>query len=178
LEDRKLSSAPVNIKSQWYVVKTKTRQEHVALEQLTRQQFVCFYPRLMVRRKRNGRYIHLVEALFKNYLFVNLDLALHNIAPIRSTRGVQGLVRFGGNLIPVPSAIIRALKSRVDENEMLLSNGEHFTNGQKVVLELGSFAGLDAIFCEPKGENRALLLINLLGRLQHIDVPMDTVALL
>jgi len=167
----------LDIEPQWYVVRTKVRQEHEALNQLSRQNFVCFYPRMLVRRKRNHRYVHMVEAMFKNYLFVKLDLSLHNIAPIRSTRGVQGLVRFGGKLVPVPAAIIRALKSRVDENQIYINDAEQFNRGQKVVLELGSFAGLEAIFCESKGENRALLLINLLGRMQQIEVSMDNIAI-
>jgi len=172
-----LTSTSKSIQPQWYVVKTKARKESVAYEQLTRQNFVCFYPQLLVRRKRNGRYIRVVEALFKNYLFVNLDLSLHNIAPIRSTRGVHGLVRFGGNLTPVPEAIIRSLESRVDTDQILLTDVEQFRRGQKVSIELGSFAGLEAIFCEPKGENRALLLINLRGRLQCVEVALENVAL-
>ena len=162
--------------SQWYVVKSKTRKESVALEQLSRQNFVCFYPRMMVRRKRGSRYVRVVEALFKNYLFIKLDLSQQDISPIRSTRGVQELVRFGNKLVPVPPAIIASIKSRVDENEILTIDAAHFRCGQKVTIEMGSFAGLEAIYCEPKGENRALLLINLLGRMQRVVVPMDTVA--
>jgi len=160
----------------WYVVKAKVRQEPVALEQLTRQNFDCFYPRIMARRKRNGRYVRIEEALFKNYLFIQLDVNMQNIAPIRFTRGVHGLVHFGGHLIPVPGSIIQAIMSRVDENDLLLNDATRFSRGQKVSLELGDFAGLEAIFDEPKGENRALLLINILGRWQRVDVPMNALA--
>jgi transcriptional antiterminator RfaH len=165
-----------SLNPQWYVVKTKARQESQALEQLRRQQFCCFFPRLRVRRKRNGRYRHVVEALFKSYLFVQLDTSIQDCSPIRSTRGVQDLVRFGNQLIPVPPSIIRALQKRVDEDQVLAASTSQFKPGQKVSLELGSFAGLEAIFCEPKGEDRAILFINLLGRMQHIEVPVDIVA--
>lgn len=161
---------------QWYVVKTKPRQETQALEQLRRQQFCCFFPRMRVRRKRNGRYRHLLEALFKNYLFVQLDIGFQDCSPIRSTRGVQDLVRFGTQLIPVPPSIIQALQARVDENGVAICSAAQFKPGQKVNIELGSFAGLEAIFCEPKGEDRAILFINLLGHMQRIEVPVDIVA--
>lgn len=161
---------------QWYVVKTKPRQEIQALEQLSRQQFCCFFPRLRVRRKRNGRYRHMLEALFKNYLFVQLDVGIQDCSPIRSTRGVQDLVRFGNQLIPVPPAVIKALQARVDDDDIVVCSSTQFKSGQKVSIELGSFAGLEAIFCEPKGEDRAILFINLLGRMQHIEVPVDIVA--
>ena len=169
-------SSTSSVNSRWYVVKTKPRQESLALQHLQRQSFECFYPRIAVRRKRSGRYTRVIEALFKNYLFINVDVAHHDISPIRSTRGVQGMVKFGSKMVPVPNEIIGTLKSRVDDEQVYIANGDCFQQGQKVTIEIGELAGLEAIFCEPKGEDRALLFINFLGRLQQVEVPMEVVA--
>ena len=94
----------------WYAVQTKPRQEQVAVTHLERQHFEIFLPRIRAARHRRGRWQSTIEPLFPGYLFVQLEFGAQNTAPIRSTRGVIGLVRFGGEPQPVPRTIMQALR--------------------------------------------------------------------
>ena len=58
----------------WCAAFTKPRQEEVASENLTRQGFRTYLPRLKQPKRRRDRWIEVIEPLFPRYLFVELDL--------------------------------------------------------------------------------------------------------
>ena len=103
----------------WFAVYTKPRQERVALEHLERQGFSCFLPMAdnpYQRRQQKRR----AEPLFPRYLFLNARPNQQSLAPVRSTRGVATLVRFGIKLANVPESVIRVIHDRIDSNTGLV----------------------------------------------------------
>ena len=85
--------------SNWLLLQVKPRQEMRALENLERQQAQCYCPLIQVEKLRRGKRIHVEEALFPGYFFINFDPQKSNLTytAIRSSRGVSKIVRFGRN---------------------------------------------------------------------------------
>ena len=110
------------------------------------------------------------EPLFPGYLFVSLVLGADDPAPIRSTVGCIGLVRFGQNHAPVPSGLIAALQGTSDG---AVDAPLPFNQGDKVRLIAGPFAGIEAVFDMPRGEDRAQVFLELLGKVQRLTVNQD-----
>jgi len=79
----------------WYVVATRPRQESVARDHLTRQGYSVLLPEISLKKRRQSRWVVVIEPLFPGYLFVQLAFGQDDTAPIRSTRGCRDLVRFG-----------------------------------------------------------------------------------
>ena len=79
----------------WYVAHCKPRQEEVALENLARQGYAAYLPRLRALKRRRGRLISLQEPMFPRYLFFRPGTSEQSIAPVRSTLGISAIVRFG-----------------------------------------------------------------------------------
>lgn len=155
----------------WYCVQTKPRAEAIALEHLQRQDFVCRLPRL--RRctiERGHRHVR-IEALFPRYLFLHADATEQSLAPVRSTRGALGLVRFGGLPALVPDALIAELHHAADADDTLTDHRHDARVGDRVCIVEGALAGLPAQFIEAPAADRAVLLIELLGRSQRIELP-------
>ena len=98
----------------WYAVCCKPRQEAVAEENLLRQGFQVYLPRIRMRQRRRGQWIDAVEVLFPRYIFIRVDTLRRSTAAVRSTRGAVGLVRFGGQPAVVPDAVMDALRQRED----------------------------------------------------------------
>ena len=148
----------------WYLIHTKPRQENIALENLQQQGYTCYLPLLNVEKIRRGKLAVVLEALFPRYLFIQLDTALSSQSwtPIRSTKGVNRLVAFGGQPAKVDEVLISVLK-RTEKNhpERLL---KMFAAGDKVQLTHGSFAGLEGIYQMAEGESRAMVLIEILSK--------------
>ena len=152
-------------RSQWFAVFTRPRQERRALVNLERQGFSCFLPE--VENTRRSR----IEALFPRYLFLEAVPGVHNFSPIRSTRGVSTVVRFGERLATLPEKIVEAIRSRVDADTGLVRLPRLKLNpGDRVRVSAGPLAGLEAIFKSQGGAQRVLLLMELLGRQTTVEV--------
>lgn len=149
----------------WYLIQTKPRQEERAEEHLRRQQFECYRPeKPRVHSSRSA------EPLFPGYLFIRLDRHLDNWYPIRSTRGVARVVSFGGEPTPVKDELIEQLRQRLAVAPQP-ARTPAFKPGDKVQLLAGSFRELEAIFVCADGDERSVILLNLLQREQKIRVP-------
>ena len=154
----------------WYAVATKARDEAVAKANLERQDYQVFLPTISLKKRRQGRWTPVTEPLFPGYLFVSLALGADDPAPIRSTVGCIGLVRFGQTHAPVPSGLIAALRGTL---EAALDTPLPFSQGDKVRLIAGPFAGLEGVFDMTRGEDRAQILLELLGKAQRLTVSQD-----
>ena len=99
----------------WYAVATKARDEAIAKANLERQDYQVFLPVISLKKRRRGRWMPVTEPLFPGYLFVSLVLGADDPAPIRSTVGCIGLVRFGQTHTPVPSSFIAALQGASED---------------------------------------------------------------
>lgn len=150
--------AQPNSNPRWYLIQTKPRQEARAEENLQRQNFECYRPRRQTSTE---------EALFPGYLFIRLDRQLDNWYPIRSTRGVARVVAFGGEPTPVRDELIAQLRQRL----AALPDRPGFEPGERVQIKAGGFQELEAIFVSTDGEQRSVILLNLLHREQKVRVP-------
>lgn len=157
--------------SNWYLVFCKPRQEAVAETHLIRQGYKVYLPRIHIRGRRRGQWLDLIEALFPRYLFVHFDPQQRSMAPIRSTRGVVGLVRFGGTLATVPDGTIDGLRARESEFAMLHDDPRlRLRSGDLIRIVDGPLSGLDAIFEQEDGNRRVMVLLELLGQVNKISM--------
>jgi len=161
----------------WYAVQTKPRKEAFAELHLQRQHFETYLPKVLLRKRRRDKWTSVVEPLFPRYLFIRVDPDESSLAPVRSTQGVAGLVRFGQQLRPVPASVIDYLR-QCEDPESRLREGETWPYQPGDTLEIldGPFAGLSGVYQMPQGEDRALLLIELLGRSTSVALDRDVLA--
>lgn len=154
----------------WYVIHTKPHQEARAEENLARQGFDCLLPLLRVEKLRRGKVVVESEPLFPRYLFVRLgtEPGDPSWAPIRSTKGVNKLVRFGDAPAQVDDGLIDLLRRRM--NEAPPAPERLFAPGERVTIVDGPFAGIEGVFQMAEGERRAMVLIDLLGRTTGLGV--------
>jgi transcriptional antiterminator RfaH len=157
----------------WYVVHCKPREDERAQEHLERQGFTCFLPRLSVEKLKKGRKVEVREPLFPRYLFVKLDRVNDNWYAIRSTRGVIQIVRFNEYPLPVQDEIVEMIRDRLANGARprvpLLQPGEH------VRITEGAFAHLEAIFVANDGNERVMLLMNILHSEQTLSFPISSI---
>jgi len=160
-----------NKQPSWFAVYTKPRQEHIALENLERQDFRCFLPMAINPYQRRSEKKLRIEPLFPRYLFLNVIPDQQSLGPVRSTRGVTTMVRFGLELARLPETVIKMINNRCDPNTGLIKlDPVPVEPGDKVRVFDGPFAGLQGIFKERKGEKRALLLMKMLGTESTVEV--------
>ena len=151
----------------WYLIKTKSRQEHVAIKNLENQEYITYCPTVTIKNK------HIV--LFPGYLFIYLDKEKENWSPIRSTKGVSNFVRFGLNFAQVPDTVIKFLKANEPINKEKFINLNRLKSGDKIQITDGVFKNCVAIFNSSKPQERVVLLMNILGQQQSITIKQESV---
>jgi transcriptional antiterminator RfaH len=160
----------------WFAVFSKPRREAEAVEQLERQGYTAFLPKVRTRRRLRGQWQDIVEPMFPRYLFLRATLGLDDLRPVRSTRGVIGLVRFGGEPRPVPEPVMAELRRLCAGLDGVLELPEPLAPGSRVRVLEGPFAGCEAELLSLDGQRRALVLLELLGRLNTVKLPLDVLA--
>ncbi|MDI1245445.1 MAG: transcription/translation regulatory transformer protein RfaH [Rhodoferax sp.] len=147
----------------WYLIHTKPRQEQCALENLQQQGFGCFLPMIRVEKLRRGKLVEIDEPLFPRYLFIQLDTGQHaqSWQPIRSTKGVSRLVSFGQEPARMSDVLVDLIRAQCGSGSV---QQRHFTQGEKVLITEGPFVGLEAIYQMSDGEQRVMVLLNIMSK--------------
>lgn len=81
----------------WYVAQLKPSGDQLAQENLVRQGFSVFSPKLRGTYRRQGRFRVELRSLFPGYLFVRSAPHPEHWRSIGGTLGVSKLVSFGGS---------------------------------------------------------------------------------
>lgn len=150
--------------SAWFLVRSKPRQESVALTQLARQGYESYLPLFATEKLVRRKSTVVQEPMFARYLFVRLDTTGQgqSWSPIRSTVGVSELVCFGSRPARVDDALIATLRER--EATQQADPITLFAHGDSVRITEGAFAGLEAIYQMNDAEGRAMVLLDLLSK--------------
>lgn len=156
----------------WFAVLTKPRAEAEAQLCLTRQGFETLFARTRRTVRAASGMVVRTESLFPRYIFLRSDPSLQSLEPVRSTRGVSTIVRFGGQPAVVPEVVIEQIRLRMDpDNGFVRLAPPELQPGARVRITEGPFSGMDAIFAANHGDDRVRLLLTLLGSEREIVVP-------
>jgi len=154
--------------SDWYVIQTKPREDQRALDNLQAQNFEAFQPRCAVTRRRAGKRKEVLEPLFPGYVFVALDRLEQDWGPIRSTRGVARLVRFGDEVPALPHGLVESLREL--DGIVLADPLARLKRGDAVRITDGPLAGMQAAFEMLDGERRVFVLLDWMQRRVRVAV--------
>lgn len=154
----------------WYLVHTKPGREKIAEFNLQRQNYLVYHPRLLRPTRHRGSWIEKVVSLFPGYIFLCVAQG-QDLGPVRSTIGVNGIVRFGRAYAVVADQIVEDLRTRADpETGLHRLRRSQLEVGSSVRIVAGVFDSLEGIFQRESGAERVVLLIGLLGRETLVEV--------
>lgn len=145
----------------WYLLYCKRGQLERAQVHLERQAVNCLTPMISLEKMVRGKRTQVSEPLFPNYLFIEFDPEVIHTTTINATRGVSHFVRFGTQPAMVPAGVIQQLT--LQHPDGVVDPGTPYP-GDKVLITEGAFKGLQAIFTEPDGEMRSMLLLNMMNQ--------------
>jgi transcriptional antiterminator RfaH len=140
---------------------------------LERQEYRCYLPTFAAEKVRSGRKAVVQEPLFPRYLFIHLDELNDNWYPIRSTRGVSAIVSCNGQPIPVRDQVVEGIRVRLAARA---DREPYLKPGERVEITEGPFARLEAIFVANDGDERVVLLLNILQQDQRLSFPVGSVS--
>jgi transcriptional antiterminator RfaH len=147
----------------WYLVHTKTRQEQSACENLARQGYTVYFPRIKVIKRVRGLKQALREPLFPRYVFLQPSSTAQSLAPVRSTLGVAAIVRFGQEPAQMRGDVLQNIRNfEAQRNAAKDADINPLQPGQSVRVADGPLAGLEGLISSVSKE-RVIVLMQLLG---------------
>lgn len=147
----------------WLVVNTHPHKETLALENLERQGFETYCPKIRKSIRHARRSEVVLRPLFPGYVFVAPSEREPLWRPVHSTFGVRMIV--GGAERPslLDGTVISGLKER--EIDGVVAKPAHpYKAGQTVQLTEGAFEGLLATILDLDDKGRITVLMTLLNR--------------
>lgn len=165
-----LGTCPSPNPGHWYVVRAHHWQESRAEVNLRSGGIETFLPwvRLPSRRRAQRRDR---EPLFPQYLFARFDP--DRFSDVTFTRGVQSIVRVGGELAIVDETVLEFLRTRVDEHGLIPLSSK-LEPGERVTIEEGPFADLTGIVeRNVTARQRVVVLLTSIARPIRVQLPID-----
>ena len=148
----------------WLVAYTKPRLEHVALQNLERQNFEAYLPRYKKFRNTEAGAVPVFEPMFPRYILFRPSTPEQSIESVRSTKGISHVVRFGFDPGVVSGTLVATIKAfEASQNQATQQDMSNFKSGQKVKLKhvaLGNMEGL----VQSVSSKRVAVLLEILGR--------------
>ena len=146
----------------WYLLRTQAGEEQTARSQVSRLTADVLLPLLKVRVRRRNRMVASVAPLFPGYMFARLDFE-RAYARLRYTRGLRGMVCFGGQPAVVPEWLIGELKQHCEHGPVELPE-RMFVPRERVMVIDGPFREFDGIFERYlSGSERVAILFSTMG---------------
>ncbi len=160
---------------EWFAIQVLTLKEHVAKVNFENQGFEVFLPQVRAIRRHARRVESVKKAFFPGYLFLHLAPYERQWHTVSSTRGVIRPVRFGEYYPPVPDWVIEELHSIEDINGLIILDeiySEKFKQGDKVKVSMITSLEQTGVFKGLHGNDRALILLDILQREVATIVPL------
>lgn len=159
----------------WIVIYTKPSQEFRAKENLETLGATVYVPMRRKQKVVSGTFGVDSEPLFPRYIFLCNDAVLiENIGHmLRSVRGVSRILKCGEKLSELDDEVVSDI--RAVEKALSSYPVKIYQPGDNVNFTFGAFKNIDAIFKEPEGVNRVILMFDLLSRPMKVSVPLSAV---
>jgi len=156
----------------WYLIKTKPKQELRAKQNLENQGARVYLPMLSIDRIQRGKRVPVNEPLFPGYLFVQFSNQIQMIHKVKSTFGVINLVKFGQNLAQMTDEAMQSMYNSVEKLTTKNRSIQHSAPsvGDTVEITQGPFSGLHATIVELKGNERCLVMLEMLHKQVRADL--------
>lgn len=160
-------------KPRWILAVTKPRAEKWAAENVRNQGHEFYLPMCSEMKVHKQRTAEIIKPLFPRYLFVHVTVRWRFLL---STFGVIGVVLDGDFPAIVPEYIIGDLKASEEEGIVALPEPpppEAYKRGDKVTIDNPNFKDLVGLYNGSAGEDRAKILLDILGKETPIFVPHE-----
>ncbi len=158
-----------NLKKKWLVAQIKPKSHYLAVQNLERQGFETFLPKIKATTKKENKFINKDILVFPGYAFIGIDPQNSCWTKINSTYGVSKLLCLNNKPSEIPLDLIVALKNRYEENISPITN-ENLKKGDTIKFYNGPFADLVANIESVNAKNRIYALLKVMGGYQKVEI--------
>ena len=153
----------------WYVVQIKPNSYGLAYQNLERQGFETFLPKMKITSRKNNKFIEKESYVFSGYIFVSFNPKLAKWNTINSTYGVIKILTFNNKPKEISSYLILALRNRYCFNP-IQPKKNNLLKGDFIKINTGPFTEFIAEIENIDKNNRIWVLLEYAGKKQKVNI--------
>ena len=158
-----------NLEKKWFITQIKPNSYKSAIQNLERQGFETFVPKIEKTQKQKNKFIVNNVFVFPGYIFVCFDPRITMWIKINSTYGVSKILVFNNKPSEISSDLIMELKTRY-EIKSSSSKKEKLQKGDAIKFYTGPFCDLIAKVESMDENNRIWVLLEAMGGRQRLKL--------
>jgi transcription antitermination factor NusG len=154
----------------WYAVRTRSRHEKIATQQLESRGLETFLPLINQVRQWSDRKKEVELPLFSGYCFVRLNYSSsERRLGVLQTHGVVSFVGVQRTGVPIPDSQIDGLRTLL-ANKIPMQEHKFLRIGQRVRVRGGALDGVEGILAAQSGSRSLVISIEPIERSLSIRV--------
>ena len=158
-----------SLDKKWFVVQIKPNSYHSAIQNLERQGFETFLPKMGITQRQKNKFVVKNVYVFPGYMFVYFDPKIISWTKINSTYGVSKILAFNKKPSEISSDLILALQFKYEINSYS-KQMEKLQKGDSIKFYTGPFTDLIAKVENADEKNRIWILLEGIGGLQRLKL--------
>ena len=156
-------------KKKWYIAQIKRNSYYCAIQNLERQGFKTFLPKMEITQRQKNKFIVKNVYVFPGYIFVCFDPFMNRWTKVNSTYGVSKILAFNKKPSEISSDLIKELKNRYEINNKPKQK-ENLKKGDSIKFHNGPFADLIAKIENVDANKRIWVLLEAMGGYQRLKI--------
>jgi len=163
-----VSVSPADLR--WYAVRTRSRHEKIATQQLQTRGIETFLPVVTQTHRWSDRKKQVEVPLFSGYTFVRVEYASNEQRiHVLQTHGVAGFVGIQRTGDPIPDNQIEDIRTLLS-NKVDIKAHSFLKIGQRVRVRGGALDGVEGILVSANGDRSLVISLNSIERSLSIRV--------
>ena len=158
-----------SLDKKWYIAQIKPNSYRSAIQNLERQGFQTFLPKMKITQRKANKFITKNAYVFPGYMFVCFDPHSITWTKINSTYGVSKILTFNKKPSEISSDFILALKNRYEINSNP-TRKETLKQGDSIKFFSGPFADVIAKVESVDENNRIWVLLEAMGGYRRLNL--------
>jgi transcription antitermination factor NusG len=154
----------------WFAVRTRFRDEKVALKMLATYSIEAYLPIQKVTRRYNKKVRHVELPLINSFVFVRICKPQYKT--VLNSEYVTGFLRLGQNILSIPDEQIELMRRLLGEGiELTIEPTIGYEKGDWVEVVAGPLLGLRGTLVTIKGKDK--MLVELINSEHTLQISID-----
>ena len=158
-----------SLDKKWFIAQIKPNSYKVATQNLERQGFETFLPKMETTQRQNNKFLLKNVYVFPGYMFVCFDPRIITWTKINNTYGVSQILTFNKKPSEISSDLILELKTRYGINKNP-NQKEKLKKGDSIKFYTGPFSDLIAKVESVNENNRIWVLLESMGGYKRLKL--------
>jgi transcription antitermination factor NusG len=154
----------------WFAVRTRFRDEKVAIKMLTAYAIEAYLPIQKVTRRYGKKVRHVELPLINSFVFVRI--CSHEYKTVLQSEYVTGFLKLGQNMLSIPDEQIELMRRLLGEGvELTVEPTLGYQKGDWVEVTSGPLMGLRGTLVTIKGKDK--MLVELVNSEHSLQISID-----